>query len=168
MRRLKQLMRVLRTKPIFSRYRRTATGRRSKFEDDLLEQLQRLNIEALYEPFFIRYQSRIPHRYTPDIVLPNGIIIEAKGYFDMADRTKHLLIQQDYPALDIRFVFQRPNNTLSTKSKTTYADWCDKRGFLWADKTIPASWLEEPADASRLKAIEAVAVQKNKSKQVKK
>jgi len=147
-----------------SRYRRTSLGRRSGFEDEVMEQLQKLQIEALYEPFFVRYQHYIPRRYTPDIVLPNGILIELKGYFDAADRTKHLLIKQDYPALDIRFVFQRSKNKLSLKSKMTYADWCVKRGFLYADKTIQTSWLEEPPLQERLAAIKNLGVPLKKSK----
>jgi len=153
------------TKPISSfRFRRTAAGRRSKFEDKLIEDLKRQGIEALYEPFFMRYRPHAAKRYTPDIVLPNGIIIEAKGYFDAADRTKHLIIKQENPDLDVRFVFQRPENRLSPASKTTYVGWCKRWGFLYADTSIPETWLKEPPDASRLKAIEAVAIQINKSK----
>jgi len=121
-------------------------------------------IEALYEPFFVRYQHQSSRRYTPDIALPNGILIELKGYFDAADRTKHLLIKQEHPELDIRFVFQRSKNRLSPKSKMTYADWCIKRGFLYADKTIPTSWLEEPPLQERLAAIGKLAIPLKKSK----
>lgn len=73
----------------------------------------------------------------------NGIIIEAKGLFETKDRQKHLLIKKQYPHLDIRFVFQNPKNTLYKGSKTTYADWCDKNGFKWATKLIPATWFKE-------------------------
>lgn len=73
----------------------------------------------------------------------NGIIIEAKGLFETKDRQKHLLIKKQYPHLDIRFVFQNPKNTLYKGSKTTYADWCDKYGFKWATKLIPATWFKE-------------------------
>jgi len=162
-------MRVLMTKPIFkARYRRTAAGRRSKFEDKLVEDLKRQGIEALYEPFFMRYRPQAAKRYTPDIVLPNGIIIEAKGYFFPEDRTKHLIIKQENPELDIRFVFQRSNNKISPASKTTYAGWCKRWGFPYTEKSIPETWLKEPPQAARLKAIEAVAVEINKSKQTKK
>jgi hypothetical protein len=78
-----------------------------------------------------------------DFELPNGILIETKGRFKPADRTKHLLIKQQHPELDIRFVFSNSHNTLSKKSSTTYADWCDKHGFKWADKQIPRSWIDE-------------------------
>ncbi len=92
-----------------------------------------------YEELKVGYTK--PCKYTPDFVLSNGVILEAKGWWKPADRTKHLLVRRDNPELDIRFVFQRAKNTLSKQSKTTYADWCDKHGFLWCDREIPKSWL---------------------------
>lgn len=83
------------------------------------------------------------HTYTPDFVLRNGIIIEVKGKFETADRQKHILIKKQYPNLDIRFVFQNPNNKLYKGSRTTYAMWCEKYGFLYAHKTVPLSWYRE-------------------------
>lgn len=83
------------------------------------------------------------HTYTPDFVLPNGIIIEAKGLFEREDRQKHLLIKEQYPNLDIRFVFQNPKLKLYKGSKTTYGDWADKNGFLWSTRQIPDNWLRE-------------------------
>ena len=83
------------------------------------------------------------HRYTPDFILDNGIIIEAKGLFESDDRKKHLLIKATYPQLDIRFVFQNPKNKLYKGSKTTYADWCDKNGYKYSTKLIPSAWFKE-------------------------
>ena len=84
-----------------------------------------------------------PRTYKPDVVLPNDIIVEVKGYFTPEDRTKHLLIQQARPDLDVRFVFQNPNNKLRRGSKTTYAAWCEQHGFKYAAKVIPPEWLKE-------------------------
>ena len=67
--------------------------------------------------------------------------VETKGRFLTADRKKHLLIKAQYPELDIRFLFQNSNARISKSSKTTYADWCNKYGFKFADKTIPSDWL---------------------------
>ncbi len=75
--------------------------------------------------------------------MENGIIIEGKGIFEVEDRQKHLLIKQQYPHLDIRFVFSNPTHKLYKGSKTTYGDWCDKYGFKYASKLIPASWFKE-------------------------
>ena len=59
------------------------------------------------------------------------------------DRVKHLLVQEQYPDLDIRFLFQNAYNKIHKKSKTRYCDWCDKYGFQWTDKEIPKKWLTE-------------------------
>lgn len=85
------------------------------------------------------------HQYTPDFVLPNGIIIEAKGIFDAADRAKHLLIKKQYPNLDIRFVFSNAKAKIYKGSKTTNAAWCEKHGFPYANREIPSAWFREPA-----------------------
>lgn len=80
--------------------------------------------------------------YTPDFVLPNGIIVECKGRLTVHDRTKHTLIKSQHPSLDIRFVFQY-NNPITKGSKTRYTDWADKQGFKWAMHTIPKEWYDE-------------------------
>jgi hypothetical protein len=71
------------------------------------------------------------------------LIIETKGRFVTEDRQKHLLIKAQHPELDIRFVFSNSRAKISKTSKTTYAAWCDKYGFKYADKRIPEAWLEE-------------------------
>ena len=92
-----------------------------------------------YETLKLKYEQ--PHTYTPDFILPNGIIIEAKGYWLPSDRTKHKYVRQSNPQYDIRFCFQNAYNRLSKKSKTTYAEYCDKNGYLWCHKKIPEEWL---------------------------
>ena len=47
---------------------------------------------------------------------------------------------RQHPEFDIRFVFTSSKNKISKNSKTSYADWCDKNGFLYADKFIPEEW----------------------------
>lgn len=81
----------------------------------------------------------------------NGIIIETKGRFMTADRQKHLMIQQDHPDLDIRFVFNNPNARISKTSKTTYAKWCEKYGFKYAKGSIPEAWLKERGPGKKVK-----------------
>jgi hypothetical protein len=98
-------------------------------------------VEYEYESLNLAYS--IPHTYTPDFRLANGIIIEGKGLFDSADRTKHLAVKKQHPALDIRFVFSRSASPLYKGSKSTYATWCEKNGFKYADKLIPEAWLNE-------------------------
>ena len=119
-------------------------GYRSGLEDRISDQLKSLSVPVKYEEFKIKYL--VPeslHTYTPDFELPNGIIIESKGRFVAADRKKHLLVQQQHPKLDIRFVFSNSKAKISKGSKTSYADWCIKHGFLYADKLIPEEWISE-------------------------
>lgn len=71
--------------------------------------------------------------------------MEAKGVFQPEDRQKHLWIREQYPHLDIRFVFMNPKLKINFKKdcKTTLADWADKHGFKWAAKRIPDTWFRE-------------------------
>lgn len=124
--------------------RGVAEGYRSGLEEIVAEQLQDAGVKAQYEPFKISYEVPASvHRYTPDYVLPNGIIIETKGRFVTADRKKHKLIKEQYPDLDIRFVFSNSRGKISKASKTTYAMWCEKYGYKFADRLIPEEWLVE-------------------------
>ena len=117
---------------------------RSGLEDRISEQLKALSVPVKYEEFKIKYQVNEVRTYTPDFELPNGIIIESKGRFVVADRKKHLLIQKQHPDLDIRFVFSNSRAKINKGSKTTYGMWCDKHGFLYADKLIPEEWIKWP------------------------
>jgi hypothetical protein len=120
---------------------------RSKFEQRTAQHLKKKKIVFEYESLKIKWQDLKIRTYTPDFILPNGILIETKGRFTASDRRKHLEIKKQHPNLDIRFVFQRSLNVLYKGSKTTYADWCIKHGFKFADGTIPDAWLrEKPKD----------------------
>lgn len=118
-------------------------GFRSGLEQDIADQLQKCGVPVVYEKEKITYLVEETREYTPDFRLPNGIYIEGKGRFTTADRKKHLLIQRQNPFLDIRFIFSNSSNKIRKGSKTTYADWCDKHGFMYADKSIPLEWLKE-------------------------
>jgi len=116
-------------------------GFRSGLEEQLHASLQERGVDGEYEQHKINYTiPESKHTYTPDFRLPNGIYVETKGRFVTDDRKKHLLIKQQHPHLDIRFVFQNSKNKIRKGSKTTYADWCTKYGFQFADKTIPEEW----------------------------
>ena len=122
-----------------------AASYRSGLEEKLADQLESAGIPPVFEQYEVRYE--IPasmHRYTPDFLLPNGILIEGKGIFDADDRKKHTLIRQQHPQLDIRFVFTNSRAKLYKGSATTYAAWCQKNGFKYADKAIPLEWMKEP------------------------
>jgi hypothetical protein len=120
-------------------------GWRSGLEELVGKQLDDLGVAYEYEKLTIHYT--IPARkakYTPDFeILSNGIIVETKGLWTVQDRQKHLLVRQQNPLLDIRMVFSNPRQRISKASKTTYANWCDKHGILWAAKLIPEEWIHE-------------------------
>lgn len=119
-------------------------GYRSGLEESVDTLLKQSGIDGQYEQHKVLYTIPISyHEYTPDFRLPNGIFVETKGRFVIEDRKKHVLIKQQHPELDIRFVFQNSKNKIRKGSPTTYADWCKKHGFLYADKTIPQEWLDE-------------------------
>lgn len=140
--------RMMRTVPRISKEvpRGIVEGYRSGLEEKLADQLFQAGMEVSYESMTIPYEKPASkHKYTPDFGLHNGIIIESKGRFVTADRQKHLLIKKQHPDLDIRFVFSNSRARISKTSKTTYAAWCEKHGFKFADKLIPESWLLEPS-----------------------
>lgn len=119
-------------------------GFRSGLEEAIAEKLTSKGVGFTFEELVIPYTKPAKAaRYTPDFKLDNGIIIESKGRFLTEDRQKHILVKTQHPDYDIRFVFSNSKTKISKRSKTTYADWCIKNGFLYADKEIPDAWLKE-------------------------
>jgi hypothetical protein len=119
-------------------------GYRSGLEEDVAKELTKKGVDFEYETRKIKWTDHKVRTYTPDIILPNSIIVELKGRFVAADRRKHLEIKKQYPEYDIRFVFQNPNARLNKVSKTTYRQWCKRHGFECAYLTIPQEWIDEP------------------------
>lgn len=121
-----------------------AKGYRSGLEVVIQDQLTAAGIPFRYEELKLKYvKPEKAATYTPDFELPNGIIVETKGRFTTDDRQKQLLVKQQHPERDIRFVFSNSRTRISKASKTTYADWCIKNNFQFADKRIPEAWLKE-------------------------
>jgi|TARA_A100001391_G_scaffold53871_1_gene32837 hypothetical protein len=115
-------------------------GFRSNFELNLARNLADRGVEYEYENTKLTYIPK-PRTYTPDFYIPaTGVYIEAKGHLDKGDRMKMLLVKEQHPDLDIRFVFLRAANKIYKGSKTTYADWATKHKFEWAEGSIPEEW----------------------------
>ena len=113
---------------------------RSNLEKNIADLLTGLGVSYEYESEKLSYT--IEHNYTPDFVLPNYTYLEAKGYWAPEDRRKILAVKKSNPDVDIRMVFQSPYNTISKKSKTTYAKWCDRHDIPWSSyQEIPIEWL---------------------------
>ncbi|WP_295789405.1 endonuclease I [uncultured Veillonella sp.] len=114
---------------------------RSNFEGRIKLNLLNDGVDFTYESKSFKYL--IEHKYTPDFILSNGIIIEAKGLFLPEDRTKHLKVKEQHPELDIRFVFQA-DQWLTKSKKNKYSDWCKKNGFKYhIGDRVPIEWINE-------------------------
>ena len=112
---------------------------RSGLEEKVADLMVDLGIDYEYETEKVPYT--IEHIYTPDFLLPNGIYLECKGYWEAADRRKIKAVKKQHPEIDLRMVFQAPFNTISKKSKTTYAQWCEKNEIPWTSfGNIPGEW----------------------------
>lgn len=115
---------------------------RSQFEKVIAVKMSLDGGEFKYETVKLPYVPKV-RQYTPDFFIPTtNIYIEAKGRLTREDRTKMLLVKEQHPECDIRFVFQNAKNKLYKNSNTTYGDWCNKHGFEWAEKTVPREWLK--------------------------
>ena len=126
----------------FHRQKKRTSNYRSGLEENVINNLKERKINFKYEQRVVCYSKpSTQHKYTPDIELDNGVLIEIKGFFKREDRKKHLLIKEQLPKLDIRFIFGNSRNRIYKGSKTSYADWCVKHGFKFADKVIPNNWI---------------------------
>ena len=141
-----------------SKKRKTALkhGFRSGLEDDFYQFAMGIlpkdkHHTLLYESKECVVKYVVPeetHKYTPDFVFSTAknIILETKGLFSAQDRKKHLLVREQHPELDVRFIFYNANQRLTRTSKTRYRDWCDKNGFkwcAWADRVTVEQWIKE-------------------------
>jgi hypothetical protein len=132
-------------------------GYRSGLEDRVEKELKDAGCRAEYEPFKIPYfVPASQHRYTPDFVLENGIVIETKGRWDLDSRKKHKLLKEQYPDLDLRMVFSNSNARIRKGAKTRYCDVCEKLGIPYADKSVPMEWVQEKANRKSLQVIKDI------------
>ena len=112
---------------------------RSGLEQRIADNLTKRKCEHEYEPMSVAYF--IEHKYKPDFVLSNGIIVEAKGYFRYKEQRMHRSIKEQHPELDIRFIFSNINSKVQ-RSKLTCGEWCEKHNFQYAQENIPIEWME--------------------------
>ncbi|GCE65718.1 hypothetical protein OMCYN_01664 [cyanobiont of Ornithocercus magnificus] len=113
---------------------------RSGFEENVALFLTRSGVAFSYEASEVPY--RISYKYIPDFTLTaHNIILECKGYWSASDRRKIRAVRETNPDLDLRMVFQSPENKISRNSRTTYGGYCDKLGIPWSNTNIPSTWL---------------------------
>ena len=123
-------------------------GFRSTFEYNFSKHLDRKVSFYGYETIALEYTPPIQtHKYTPDFILTkkNGelMFLELKGRLTLADRQKMLVVKEQHPDKDIRFVFQDAKSKIRKGSKTTVSMWAEKNGFLWCESILPISWTKE-------------------------
>lgn len=102
---------------------------RNKFEQ---------KVAAQVGPGFAYEAKRLPytlsHTYLPDFINEQTKeIIEAKGLFRSADRTKIKAIKKQYPEYSITIIFSDASKKIEKKSNTTYSQWCEKNGIQWKE-----------------------------------
>jgi hypothetical protein len=122
---------------------------KSKFEGLVDSFLQAEKGESLYEVDTLAFLQPAVHRkYKPDFKIADNVYVECKGIFSLEDRKKMLWIKEQHPEKQIYLLFYNAYQKLRKGSNTTYADWCDKHGFIWADwfrsgRAIPSEWFPE-------------------------
>lgn len=138
------------------------TSYRSGLEEKMGDQLKAAGLPFFYETEKLLYV--VPARnakYTPDFLLTKldgtTMYLETKGRFgggnlrngrtsksSAEERQKMILVKEQNPGLDIRFVFAKAALPIYKGSPTTHGHWATTHGFLWADKGIfPSEWMKE-------------------------
>jgi Phage endonuclease I len=125
----------------------TTKKRRSRLEDKVDNILTTLGVPYEYEVTKLAYTvPESHHTYTVDWTVVNNKLWESKGYLsDYSERRKYILIKEQHPDLDLRFIFDNPNK-LCGGTKMTHAAWANKYGFKWCgikDVDTIKEWVNE-------------------------
>ena len=118
---------------------RTSKGFRNQFEEKLGSFLEEQRVAYEYETCVLSYT--LEGKYKPDFILPNGIIIEAKGFFRLTAQRILRAIKKQHPELDVRLVFYDCNKKVQGSNLTCKA-WATKYNFKFANKVIPTEWIK--------------------------
>lgn len=114
-----------------------------KFEEILKESLAEYTYETQIIPYIVPESK---HKYIVDFSTNNGILWEVKGWLsDHQERQKYILVKQQHPEVDLRFVFDNINK-LCGGTKYTHKTWCEKNGFRYCsvkDIDTIKSWIQE-------------------------
>ncbi len=124
-------------------------GYRSGLELKVADQIKEAKYPVKYETETLQYiVPQKNSKYTPDFIFikKNGktMYIETKGRWTSTDRQKMKHILASNPDIDLRIIFQNPNQKISKGSKTTYEMYATKIGIKYvAKKDMPKEWLNE-------------------------
>lgn len=140
---------ILRGKTKRKKSKFNRAGHRSGLETKVATWLADNGITFQYEGSHIPYtMPAVKRKYTPDFWLDSKTFIEVKGRLDLATRKKMEQIRAQNPGMTMIMAFGKPSNKLYKGSKTSYADWADKNGFLWCSVDSLDLILKERANES--------------------
>lgn len=113
-----------------------------KIADILNETGQSWEYEVTKIPYIVPESN---HNYTVDFTV-GTLLIEGKGYLsDHAERKKYVLLKEQHPNLDIRFIFDNESK-LCGGTKYSHKAWAQKYGFTYCsikDVDTIKSWITE-------------------------
>jgi len=127
---------------------RTSKGFRNQFEERLGSFLDDRRIAYEYETLILGYT--LEGKYKPDFILPNGIIIEAKGFFRTHAQRALRAVQKAHPELDIRLVFYNQNQKVQGSNLKCY-EWAVKYKFKFSNGSIPEEWITNDSTKNKKK-----------------
>lgn len=109
-------------------------GFRSMSEVRFAALLQTRGIDYNYERHTVVYQHN-PQKYTVDFTVKSkkgeDIHFEYKGKLDGPTRKKLRAIKKSNPRMDLRLVFEKPNNKIYKGAKMRYFEWAERNKIPW-------------------------------------
>lgn len=130
----------------------------SGYEFRVWTDAKRRGLRIEYEPLTFDYERRIAGgrcqgcgsgvvvkraRYTPDFRVGGRFLIETKGKFDSASRSRMDDFVRSRPNVKVAMLFGADNWTTKAR-KQRYTDWCEQRGITCAvGDSIPEGWVTE-------------------------
>ena len=117
---------------------------KSKYKSGLEEKFAQLaekqKLKFTYEP--AKFPYVVQSHYLPDFEIAKNRFVETKGFFSASNRQRMLMFKEQYPNVEILFLFGNADNKLNARSKTTYREWAEKHGFRCSDirDPLPKAW----------------------------
>ena len=122
-------------------------GYRSGLELKVADQIKEAKYPVNYETETLQYiVPQKNSKYTPDFIFTRKdgktMYIETKGRWTSTDRQKMKNILASNPDIDLRIIFQNPNQKISKGSKTTYEAYALNIGIKHVAKKVLARALD--------------------------
>lgn len=79
--------------------------------------------------------------YSPHFKFDNDIYVDVIVKTTLEEMGKYLRIREQFPLMDIRFVFQDSKIKFNKNEKMSYGNWCVTNGFIYHSGFVPDSWI---------------------------